>query len=267
MLPESRELQVMNDVLSHTQAGEQVIFLASFKDSAYTDRDSLILLTQTYYEGLHRACGQWIDTVMLQAGGGMEESLSEIVATRLPLFLTEKDYAALDTLTQPEHIRSTLAANKKILLSPASVVYKRMVAADPIGISGLVWSKLGALQFDPNYELYDGHIFSENGQRLTFFLKPKFPAAQTGINSRFFQALDAYNDSFFSAHPVVKITYFGGAAVAAGNATQMRTDTIVTLSVTVLLLMLLTFLLFQAQADTASITVAGSIWSGSWACL
>lgn len=245
MLPENRELQAMNNIISHTQAGEKLIFLASFKDSTNNDKDSLIAATTSYYEGLEQRCRQWIDTINLQAGGGVEERLASTFTEHLPLFLTDEDYRSLDTLTQPERIRSTLAANKKILLSPASVVYKNMVAADPIGLSKNLWLKLARLQYDPSYELYDGYIFSGNGKRLTFFLKPKFAAAKTGINSRFFKALDAYTDSFSKANPAIHIVYFGGPAVAAGNATQMRTDTIVTLSVTIVLLLALMFYYFR----------------------
>jgi 1-acyl-sn-glycerol-3-phosphate acyltransferase len=247
MLPESQELRAMNDIISHTQAGEKVIFLASFKDSSYTDRDSLIAQASLYYEGLRTGLSRWIDTVTLQTGGGVEESLGQTFTTHLPLFLTEQDYKALDSLSQPDHIRNTLAANKKILLSPASVVYKGIVASDPIGLSRNVWSKLSALQYDPGYELYDGYIFSRDGRQLTFFLKPKYAAAQTGINSKFFDALNAYNDSFSKTTPGFKLTYFGGPAVAAGNATQMRTDTIVTLSVTFILLLALTFYYFRRK--------------------
>ncbi len=247
MLPESRGLRAMNNIISHTQAGEKVIFLASLKDSSLTDRDSLIALTNAYAAGMQARCAPWIDTVTLQVGGGMEESLAEIFTTRLPLFLTEGDYRALDTLTQPDHIRATLAANKKVLQSPAGVVYKRMVAADPLGLSRSVWARLSKLQYDPAYELYDGYIFAQSGKQLTFFLKPKAAAAQTGINSVFFSALNAYTDSFSAAHPSFHLVYFGGPAVAAGNAAQMRTDTIVTLSVTLALLLALTFYYFRRK--------------------
>ena len=247
MLPESRELRAMNDIISHTQAGEKVVFLASLRDSTLTDRDSLISLANAYAAGMQAGCGRWIDTVTLQVGGGMEESLAEIFTTHIPLFLTEADYRALDTLTQSARIRATLAANKKVLLSPASVVYKRLVATDPLGLSRSIWQRLSKLQYDPSYELYDGYIFAKSGKQLTFFLKPKAAASQTGVNSAFFSALNAYTDSFSAAHPAFHLVYFGGPAVAAGNAAQMRTDTVVTLSVTVILLLALTFYYFRRK--------------------
>lgn len=247
MLPDSKALRAMNDVISHTQAGEQIIFLVSFRDTSVTDPDSLISAATGFRDQLLQRSGAAIDTISLQAGGGVEEALTDIIGNNLPLFLNEQDYRHMDTLLQAQQIRNTMEANRRILLSPASVVYKQMVANDPAGISRLVWGKLTALQFDPGYETYDGYLFSGGRRRLTFFLKPAHKASETGKNAPLFESLAQLTDEWERAHPNIHLTYFGGPVVAAGNAVQMRTDTILTLSVTVVLLLALTFYFFRRK--------------------
>lgn len=247
MLPDSKALKAMNDVISNTQAGEQVIFLMSHNDSSYTDKDSLVTAADDFTTGFNEEFAVDIDTIILHPGSGYEEMMVDIVQHNLPLFLEEKDYARIDSLLQPDRISSTLEANKKVLLSPASVVYKRLVASDPVGMSGIVWNKLKALQFDSEYESYEGYLFHSSANKLTFFLKPANKAGETGKNSRFFEEADKYIANWQQQHPGIHITYFGGPAVAAGNATQMRTDTIVTLSVTVVLLLALTYYFFRKK--------------------
>ncbi|HXS35124.1 MAG TPA: 1-acyl-sn-glycerol-3-phosphate acyltransferase [Flavipsychrobacter sp.] len=247
MLPDSRAIRAMNDVISHTQAGEQIIFLVSFKDTSHTDPDSLINVVNGFNGQLHANCSRWIDTVSLQIGESYEESLLSVFQNNLPLFLTANDFRQLDTLLQPEHIKKTLQTNRKILLSPASVVYKQVIAQDPAGMSRLVWAKLKGLQFDPNYEIYNGYIFSNNERQLTFFLKPKYKSNEIGKNSKFFRELDQLIIDQEAKDPGIHITYFGGPAVAAGNAMQLRTDTIVTLSATIILLLALTYYFFRKK--------------------
>lgn len=247
MLPDSKALHAMNDAISKTQAGEQVIFLASFTNSSYRDSDSLVNAANDFTAKFSAQFDEYIDTIMLQPGSGMEEAITGIVQQNLPLFLTEEDYDKIDTLVQEEQISKTLEANKRILLSPASVYYKKMVATDPIGISAIVWNKLRALQFDDNYESYEGYLFHKESGKLTFFLKPEYKASETGKNSSFFEEADRFIAGWEQQHAGVNITYFGGPAVAAGNATQMRTDTIVTLSVTIVLLLALTFYFFRRK--------------------
>ncbi|MBS1629510.1 MAG: 1-acyl-sn-glycerol-3-phosphate acyltransferase [Bacteroidetes bacterium] len=246
MLPQSPELKAMNNVMARTQAGGQLVFLASLK-SKEPNQDSLIELVNAYAQGLQQHCAQWIDTIRLQAGSGVEEELASIFMNRMPLLLTPADYRLLDTLTRPERIQQTLAENKKVLMSPAGIVYKRLVASDPLGLSRNLWSRLSELRFDPGFEVYEGYIFSTNGLQLSFFVRPRYDASQTGKNSRFMAQLNAYSDSFAKSHPQFQFSYFGAAAVAAGNATQMRTDTLVTLSVTVLLLMVLSLYYFRRK--------------------
>src|SRR5690606_11586031 len=60
MLPDSKAIRAMNNVISHTQAGEQVVFLLSFKDTSATDPDSLILAADNLQEGINKQFDQWI---------------------------------------------------------------------------------------------------------------------------------------------------------------------------------------------------------------
>lgn len=247
MLPDSKAIKAMNNVISNTEAGEQVVFMMSFKDTTSADPDSLISAAGYYQKMLQDQCGEWIDTIILQPGGGYEEALVGIIQNNLPLFLNDKDYKTLDTLLQTDHIHNTLAQNKKLLLSPAGSFYKTLVAQDPVGISGLVWTKLKSLQIDPDYETYEGYLFNNNQRNLTFFIKSRYKASETGNNAELFGRVNELTDEWTRKHNTINITYFGGPAVAAGNASQLQTDTIVTLSVTVVLLLVLTYYFFRRK--------------------
>lgn len=247
MLPESRELRQMTDVLSRTNAGEQMVFQARFSDTAFVDRDSLIRGADFYAQLVNARFPEFIDGFGIQTGGGLEESLAGMVRDKLPLFLEESDYAAIDSMLAPARIAATMNRSRDILMSPAGVVYKSLVASDPIGISGRVWPKFASLQGGGAFELYDGSIFTDSGQVLTFFMKPAFPASATGRNAPFLNELRSTTDSFLKLFPALKIDYFGGAAVASGNAVQMRRDSILTLSITIVLLLALTYYYFRRK--------------------
>lgn len=255
MLPDSKAIKAMNNVVSNTQAGEQVIFMLSFADSNVANPDSLIHAANDYLSILKKDCSPWIDTVILQPGTGYEEILVDIVQQNLPIFLNDNDYNRLDTLLEPERISRTLEQNKKLLLSPAGTFYKTMVAKDPVGISGLVWEKLKTLQADPGYETYEGYLFNNAQRNLSFFLKPKYKASETGRNTQLFKKVDEITDTWQDHNAGLRVMYFGGPAVAAGNASQLQTDTIVTLSVTIVLLLILTFYFFRKKRTSLLLLV------------
>jgi 1-acyl-sn-glycerol-3-phosphate acyltransferase len=247
MIPHDASIEAMNDVLNKTKTGEQIVFTLSFKDSLLSSPDSLIIFQQALEADLNKNEKDNIRQIQSQINDEKEQQFSAIALQYLPLFLEESDYQKIDSLIQPVQIKSTLEKEHKLLLSPAGMVAKQWIAQDPVGIMPLAFQKLQSLQFDPGYELYNGYIFSSDEKRLTFFLDLKNPASATGKNAVFFKNLDALIAKWESKYPNLHISYFGGPAVAAGNAVQMRDDTILTLSITIVLLLALTYYVFRRK--------------------
>lgn len=247
MLPNSNAIKAMNDIIGKTKASEQLIFLVSKTDTSATDPDSLITAVNSFQENL-KPLLPFIDTITLQpAGGGNEQAVLQLFQNNLPLFLTDADYKKLDSITSDSAIALTMQENRKVLLSPAGMVMKDIIAHDPVGITMLALKKLQAIQLDTNYQVHDGYLLSKDEQQLSFFIKPRYAAGATGKNIEFFKQLDAQIASWQKSHPGINISYFGGPAVAAGNASQLQTDTIVTLSITVVLLLTLTYYFFRRK--------------------
>jgi len=247
MIPHDPSIEAMNEVLSKTKTGEQIIFSLSFTDTAISNPDSLILASQALEQALAQTGKGYIKAIQSQIDEEKEQQFSALALQYLPLLLEEQDYRTIDSLIQPGLVKATLAKAHKILLSPAGMVAKQWIARDPVGIVPLAFRKLQALQFDPGYELYNGYIFSQDGKRLTLLLDLVHPASETGRNAAFFKKVDMLLAQWQKNQPGLHISYFGGPAVAAGNAVQMRADTILTLSITVVLLLALTFYVFRRK--------------------
>lgn len=247
MIPHDPKIEAMNDVLNSTKVGEQIIFTFSFKGSSYSNADSLIALQQQFEGQLNKVGKGYVKEIRSVVDDEKEQVFSQIALEYLPLFLNDSDYKKIDALISEKQINATLEKEHKLLLSPAGMVAKQWVAQDPIGMMPLAFQKLQTLQFDPDYELYNGYIFNKSQQRLTFFLDLSNPASATGKNAVFFANVDKLIKEWTQQHTGVHVSYFGGPAVAAGNAVQMRQDTILTLSITVLLLLALTYYVFRRK--------------------
>ncbi|WP_162902920.1 trifunctional MMPL family transporter/lysophospholipid acyltransferase/class I SAM-dependent methyltransferase [Taibaiella koreensis] len=247
MIPHDPSIEAMNEVLNKTRTGEQIIFSLSFGDSTISDPDSLIRASTALERDLAQTGKGYIKAIQAQIDEEKEQQFSTLALQYLPLLLEAQDYRTIDSLIQPAQLKATLAKEHKLLLSPAGMVAKQWIAQDPAGIIPIAFRKLQSLQFDPGYELYNGYIFSRDGKRLTFLLDLSYPASATGRNAVFFEKTDRLLAQWQKERPGLHISYFGGPAVAAGNAVQMRTDTILTLSITIVLLLALTFYVFRRK--------------------
>ncbi|MCX6335215.1 MAG: 1-acyl-sn-glycerol-3-phosphate acyltransferase [Bacteroidia bacterium] len=167
------------------------------------------------------------------------EGVMNFFYENLPIFITENDYHKIDSLLLPETIDRSLEKNYNALISPASFAMKKYILTDPVGINGLALEKLKQFQLADGYEIIDGYIFSGNKKNLFIFLDPVNYPSETLQNSIFFRNLDKLL-KFLSAKEefTVKTEYYGAAAVAVGNAQQVKKDIGLTVTLAIILILL-----------------------------
>src|SRR5690606_33989963 len=177
MLPTSNAIKAINKVIYQSKAGDKILFFVSLKDTGEVNPDLLISKAEELSTQINSSLKSYIRPFSISTGAQVEEELVALINTRLPLLLHEEDYLAIEHMLSPEALEKNLEENKKLLLSPASVVYKKMVAADPVGMSNFVWKRLSQLKMDPGYETIDGYIFADQQKILVFNLDTKNAAS------------------------------------------------------------------------------------------
>lgn len=247
MIPHDPNIEAMNNILNHTKTGEQLIFTLRLKDSTQTAPDLLIERQQELEQSLQTLAPRYIRSIQSLQDAGKEQAFTELAINYLPIFLDSSDYKQLDSITQAPDLEAHFQKLHHLLLSPAGMVAKNFAASDPLNMTPLAFNKLQTLSFDPNFELYNGYIFNGNLNKLNFFVTPALGAGETGKNKPFIAALDQLIAQFKQKHPDIDVLYFGGLAIGVANAAQMQTDTIVTLSLTIVLLLGLTYYVFKRK--------------------
>ncbi|GEP96450.1 trifunctional MMPL family transporter/lysophospholipid acyltransferase/class I SAM-dependent methyltransferase [Chitinophaga cymbidii] len=245
ILPQDKKIDRLQQFLQSAKFADKLVVMLSREDA---EPDSLVAAAQHFTEGLAQPqLQQHIKSIQAQADDAMMMNLLQAVQDHLPVFLEGKDYASIDSLITPARVKQTMESNYNTLISPAGLVLKRMIQADPVGISWIAMKKLQQLQVDEQFELYDGYVMSKDQRNLLLFITPLHPPNETGKNKRFLADLDAWVDTVQSQHKGSDISYFGATAVAVGNAMQLRQDTYFTQGITVLLLIVLIALFFRKK--------------------
>ncbi len=157
----------------------------------------------------------------------------------LPVFLDETDLQKIDSIITPENIDRTIEKNYQTLISPASFAFKKYILTDPLGINALALNKLKQFQIDEGYELINGYIFTKNKRNLLLFIDPANPPNETGKNALFFKKLDKLFQHLSAKHQnTIVAHYYGSAAIAVGNAEQIKKDIQLTLTVALILILI-----------------------------
>ncbi len=251
MMPAGENSDDLQFVLQNSPFSEKIIINVFLKDSdAQPSPDSLIKFADRLVSEI---TGQlmpvYINEINYKISDDLFFDVFQKIYNNLPLFLEEEDYITIDSLLEPDKLDKTLSNNYKALVSPASMVLKKFIKADPAGISYIVLNKLKNLQVDENFGIYKNCIFTEDKKNLLIFLTPSAPSSETSINGRLIKRLDALTDSLSSfVYPQVKAEYYGAAAISVGNAHRIKNDVITTVSIAFIIIITFITLFFRRKS-------------------
>jgi uncharacterized protein len=246
VLPGDKKIEKLNEVFQNSKFMDKLAVIISLKDSnAAAEPESLVTYSDNLAEDIRLSLSPFIQKINDRVDDGFAMELMVTINNHLPVYLEEKDYITIDSLVLPETIRQTLQQNIRTLSSPAGIALKSMISNDPVGIGLPAIKKVQQLQYDENFELYDGYVMTKDMKNLIFFITPKYPPNNTGKNALLLKGLDSIINS--NSNGIVTASYFGATAVSAGNALQLRKDSLLTQGITVLFIVIFLGIYFRKK--------------------
>lgn len=173
------------------------------------------------------------------------EKLTEItsfVYGNIPYFLTAADYRRIDSLLSvPGYIRHQLQQDKQMLMFPSGGILADNIQRDPLNLFTPVVEQLQHTDSGLKYEMYDGYIFSPDMQRAIVMVNSPFGASETEHNTQLISLLRSVADTTTAQYKNIDIHVIGGPVIAVGNASQIKTDSVLSVSLAVVLILALLF--------------------------
>lgn len=248
-LPKDKKIDKLTEVFQNAKFMDKLVVMVSQKDTtASAEPDSLVAFAEVVAQHVQQKLGTYISKITDKVDDNLVMDLMGTVNNYLPIYLTDNDYKTIDTLITPQRLKQTLEQNYKTLTSPAGIALKSMISNDPVGITFLGLKKLQQLQYDENFELYENYVVTKDEKNLLIFITPAFAPNNTSKNTLLLQGLDSIiNQTSTNNVKTVTASYFGATAVSAGNALQLRRDTLVTQGITLLFIIIFLGIYFKKK--------------------
>ncbi len=168
-----------------------------------------------------------------------QEKIDEIttfVIENMPYFLTEEDYVRMDTLLTFTHISEQLA-NDKLLLSTPIATLRTIIQRDPLFFSTNILQSLNDFRPDNGYHVEDGYIFNKEGDEAIIVITSPYPVSETQNNAKLIQTIrNASHKVEEEFKHQVHISSFGAAEISITNAQQIKKDSFLAISLSLLLI-------------------------------
>lgn len=163
---------------------------------------------------------------------------------KIPYFLTLQDYQHIDSLLTPEYVKEQVRTDKQLLMFPSAGILSNNIGKDPLNIFSTAVKKLQTNNSIP-YDIEDGYIFSADHRSAYAMFSTPFGASETSGNTRLVQQLDRLLDELQQQIPEVSVHAAGAPIIAVGNATQIKRDSLLAVSLAVVLILLLLVYAFR----------------------
>lgn len=180
-------------------------------------------------------------------------SVISFVYKYLPIFLTDEDYKALEEKTTTESIDNQIGNVYNILTSPSGMIIGDVVMLDPLNVGTPLLQKFEKYNPNLDYEIYGGRLFTSDLSTMLMFIQPSNGMGDTGANDRLVSILEEAEAK--AEINGVSIDCIGGPIIAVYNARQIKQDTMLTLTLAMVVILLVIYLSFKNKRSIPLIIV------------
>ena len=169
----------------------------------------------------------------------------DFVLEHLPSFVDTTAYTAFLQALDPETAAAQMQANYDLLMEDETGDALQMIAYDPLNLKDAVIGDLlhGAVG---GYNVIDGHFFCADSTVAIAYLAPAFRTLDSKSARDFSKTITRARRDFEVLHPEAKVLVHGDPIGSVSNAGRIRTDLVVTVGISLVLILILLGLCFKS---------------------
>ncbi len=252
-LPLDGERQELLSLYQEAAGANRIVVVLEGSDSA----DSLTEVVDRFVAELEvRDTTRMVRSIIDQADVSLAEQTAQFVYDNIPYFLEESDYRRMDSLLAADgYMPRRLQEDREMLMLPGGLL-SSSVEHDPLGLFTPVTEALRQASANSRFKLYNGYIFTPDMQRAIVMVESSFGNSETKGNARLVTLLRECADSLNTYHSSLTTHFIGGPVTAVDNASQIKADSILSISIAVALILALLYYAFRRWRHLLLIAIA-----------
>ena len=261
-LPQSEESKRYSEVYNRLGQDRMAIFFESETEDPDHVMDAMTAFGDIWAEA---DTAGLVPNLQVSADAGAVEEVFGFIRTHWPYFLTEADYARMDSLLAvPGYVEERMAENGRSFYSMGSSFTSQYLRSDPLGLFSPVLRRLEALNPTTRSRVEDGFLFTGDGRTGVVLFNSPFGSTESGRNADLKALTDTVKARTAAQFPDLRITSTGGPEVAVENASRIKKDSFLALALAAILIGIVLWLSYKRFTDVFWILVsilAGAVFA------
>ena len=169
----------------------------------------------------------------------------DFVLEHIPSFIDTSAYHDFEKALEPEAIEKQMWVNYEQMMEDETGDLTQAIMYDPLNLRNVVLGDVLQSAVG-NFNIIDGQLFCPDSTAAMAFLAPAFRSLDSKASTQFSRMLSHARKEFEATHPVVKVYTHGDPIGSVSNAGRIRTDLVITVGISLILILLLIGLCFRS---------------------
>lgn len=174
----------------------------------------------------------------------------DFVLEHIPSFVDTAAYPSFLNALEPVNAQAQMDVDYELLMNDETGDLTQMIAYDPLNLKDAVVGDL-LEGVTGGYNIVEGHFFCPDSTVAIAYLAPAFRSLDSGAARSFAKMLSKTQKSFMEKHPDVKVLAHGDPIGSVANAGRIRSDLVVTVGISLLLILILLGFFFRSAGFIA----------------
>ncbi len=166
----------------------------------------------------------------------MDSDVMEYVLDHFPELIDTAYYGTFSDKISRDAIEASVERGRSRLNTPEGAWIKELVLKDPLGITYPFFETLKTSSGAGDARFEHDMVLINDGRQVLITAQTAFPSGDSKKGSDLFREINEFQQSWNRSHPGYTLRYFGGFAVAASNALQIKADAVLTMSLALVLI-------------------------------
>lgn len=241
-LPKGKSFEQLNTLIENKNISNQVLFSIKVPDK--NDADAITQLVNSFADTLKDISKKQL-TNIISTRPDISENVYNYFYQNFLFLVDSAYYKTLENKLTSDSVRASLISSYNQLVSPGSSFLKNYLLNDPLFITGKFFKNLNAVSNSEGIIVEDGVVFFKDKKQILITAKTNYGAGDSKNNIALYEQLEKFKNSWNVIHPDNKMDYFGTFAIAAENAIQVKKDTWLTISLSLILILFILFFYYK----------------------
>ena len=257
-LPVDNDRQAALKVYQDISGANKVFAIVECTDTANIDYDCMVAAVDEFVAHLQEndTLG-YVKDLTYNIDESQVADIIDYVYSNIPFFLTQDDYQSIESaVNTPDFVANRLEQAKQLLMLPTGGMLTNNLQRDPLNIFTPAVSALSKSSPDIGIDSYEGYILTPDSKRMIVMMTSPFGNSETDRNSDLVAMLNNAKDATIANNPSVYVRVTGGPVIAVGNSSQIKTDSIISILLAVVLILALLFYCFRNLRNILLIVIS-----------